>query len=863
MLLAVSCGTPAGAGVFPAAREMRCLRSGEWQLEICLEDGVGDVCYKYILADAAGVETEEPFAHRATFDGDYGSYVLRDVWQSEAEELMFYTSAFTENLYAPRRDAPCSAASPRRCMEIRLAAPEVRPGQALAVAGNQPCLGNWRVERAPRLSVDRFPQWEIRIDAGAVVFPLEYKFVVVDGADGRLCYWEDGENRVIPAPAGEGGCRVSDFPLRAAGRSWKACGTVVPVFSLRSEESFGIGDFGDIRKLIDWAKLTGQHFLQFLPVNDTTCSHTWRDSYPYSAVSVYALHPLYINIPTLGALNDRTRMAFFDGMRRRLNEGAEVDYPEVERIKSMYYREYFTQERDNILMRDDFTAFAADNMEWLLPYAAFSYLRDMYHTPDCAAWGEYAAYDRGRVERLYGGEREAFLYLFFIQYTLHTQFESVAAYARRNGVALKGDLPIGVNRLSVETWTDPAYFNMQGQSGAPPDDFAATGQNWSFPTYNWEAMERDGFGWWKKRLRRLNCYFDAIRVDHILGFFRIWEIPADCMDGLCGHFRPALPLSKAEIEGYGMRFSERWTKPCIHTRFLPDIAASDCYPYLTPLDDGHLTLKPHCSTQRKISSLCDGVSQTVREGLMRIACEVLFLEDPYEAERYHPRILAHRSYAYRELPDADRSAFDRLYHDFYFVRHNHFWKETALHRLAPLIKRDGMLICGEDLGMIPASVHEVMNSLQLFSLEIERMPKVAGREFADLKTLPRRSVCTTSTHDMPPLRVWWEEDEAKTRRYCRDVLQDEGKAPAACSPEMAERIIGNHLQSSSMLTILPLQDWMSIDGQIRRPDAAAERINIPADPDHYWRYRMHVTLETLLHADTFNQKIIRLIAAHQ
>ncbi|MDR2679795.1 MAG: 4-alpha-glucanotransferase [Tannerella sp.] len=867
-----SCAELGGNALYEA-KEMHYRNDGEWQLTVSLPDSTKTVDYRYVVEDGNNMRISEDRFHRATFGHGHDSYCLFDHWLSEPDDRTFYTSTFTKNLFArhdKKTENKSNQAEKNSPFVLRLSAPKIKPEQVVAVTGNQECLGNWNPDKAPRLSAENFPQWEIRLNADDITFPLEYKFIVAESD--RPYDWEEGENRIINRPpADENGYTVvDDYPLRTSGFSWKACGTVIPVFSLRSDDSFGIGDIGDIKKLIDWTKKTGQHLIQVLPMNDTTCSHTWKDSYPYSAISIYALHPLYISIPMLGNLKDKKRMAFFNEIREKLNLEESVDYPSVENYKTAYCREYFRQEKENILNSDDFKEFIDNNKDWLLPYAAFSFLRDKNNTAEFSEWGEYAQYKREKIEKLCHPENEAyddFLYLFFIQYTLHAQFESVSRYARQNRVVLKGDIPIGINRKSVEAWTEPGYFNMQGQTGAPPDDFSDTGQNWSFPTYNWDVMEKDGFSWWKKRFLKLNRYFDCFRIDHILGFFRIWEIPLGYTEGLCGHFKPAIPLPEEEIGKYGFTFDERRTTPCIHTRFLPDIfgenTGNGLYRYLRHIDAEHLTLNEFCSTQRKISSLFEGSrdkkSQIIRDGLMLIANETLFLEDPYRIKCYHPRISAYKSYAYRELSDENRHAFDRLYYDFYFLRHNSFWKETALKRLTPLINGTDMLVCGEDLGMIPASVHEVMNKLQIFTLEIERMPKTFNTEFTDLKTLPYHSVCTTSTHDITPLRAWWKENKEITQRYYNNVLHRNGEAPEECSTGIAEQIIINHLHSPSMLTVVPLQDWFAVDEKIKRPDPDAERINTPANPNNYWRYRMHITLETLLRADDFNGKIRNLI----
>lgn len=878
-LLITGACTALGDGALHAAKEMHFIGEGVWRLAVTLPDTLKELKYKYIIEHADGSRTSEDqrLTHHLLFDPDVHTYELYDHWQLMPDR-MFYTSAFTKNIFA-RRDPegmgddthlPADAGD-WQLLRFQLAAPAIKPGQTVAITGNQPCLGNWDPARAQPLSDAGFPTWTFEANAAEITFPLIYKYIAIDRDTNELGYWETGENRLIHPPLKkDSSLLATDFPLRAPETHWKGCGTVIPVFSLRSDDSFGIGDIGDLKKLIDWCRNTGQHVIQVLPMNDTTRSHTWKDSYPYSAISIYALHPLYLNIPMMGRLHDPQREAYYRDLQETLNAPEALDYETVEKHKTAYYREYFEQEKENIFKKADFNAFIAQNSSWLVPYAAFSYLRDKNKTAVFEEWGEFARYDRGKLEAFGQPTHEAYdemMYLFFIQYTLHQQFETISTYARTNHVVLKGDIPIGVNRESVETWTEPGYFNMKAQSGAPPDDFSETGQNWSFPTYNWETMEKDGFTWWKKRFRNLNQFFDCIRIDHILGFFRIWEIPSDTIDGLCGHFRPALPLSVEAIEAYGLTFDKRWTKPRIHVQFLAEIfgenAPDNLYNHLVYCDSEHLILNDTCSTQRKIAMLFhaydDPKTRQSRNGLMHIANEMLFLEDPYQPNCYHPRICAYKSYVYRELSPENREAFDRLYYDFYFRRHNAFWKKTALNRLTPLIDSTDMLVCGEDLGMIPASVHEVMSQLQICSLELERMSKVADREFSDVYTLPYYSVCTTSTHDMTPLRAWWKEDRGKTQRYYNHILRREGEAPEDCTPEIAGQIIRNHLQGSSMLTILPLQDWLATDKQLQHPDACAERINTPSDPDNNWCYRMHITLETLLHAVGFNQKIADMI----
>jgi 4-alpha-glucanotransferase len=857
------------------ARAMCCPDGDRWMLQVDIPSSVRETDYRYILADAAGNTVTEPWErlHHTVFDPAQTVYHLYDYWRIEPPDIALYTSAFTKVRFARETSGQPAKDCYDRTLVLRVLHPHVEKNQHVAIAGNREGLGFWRPEQAKAMDSRDFPEWEIRLNADEITFPLEYKFLLRDET-GRVCRWETGENRVVTHfPSAERETViVSGYPYRDDRPLWKGAGTVIPVFSLRSEQSFGIGDMHDLKLLADWAEQTRQCLIQVLPMNDTTRTHSRADSYPYSAISIYALHPIYISPTEMGTLKDAAKASFFRQMQQTLNAKEEVDYEAVEKYKLQYCRAFFEQEGETVLKSDAFRSFLETGRTWLVPYASFCYYRDTYRTPDFTQWGEHASYHPLREQLLCSETGEAcreIAFTYFLQFVLHTQFKAASDYARRKGIILKGDLPIGIHRTSVEAWTEAAYFNRNGQAGAPPDAFSDKGQNWSFPTYNWDVMEKEEFIWWKKRFHALENCFNSFRIDHILGFFRIWEIPLDYVEGLCGHFRPALPFSTEEIAAYGLTFRASFAKPRIHRRYLADLFgdATDraVTAWLSPEEeDGYLALKPFCDTQRKIDALfrerTDGASLSIRKALFAIAGEVLFLEDPYETSKYHPRISASESFAYRELTDAERQAFDRLSFHFFYGRHNGFWKTTALKRLTPLIACTDMLICGEDLGMIPDSVHEVMNRLHILSLELERAPKTQGWEFAGLQQLPYGSVCTTSTHDMSPLRNWWEEDRERTQRYYQFVLHGEGTAPAECTPELAAQILSNHLNAPAMLTIIPLQDWLAMSDTLRRTHPERERINIPADPHHYWRYRMHLTLETLLNATGFNRKIRTMIA---
>ena len=548
-----------------------------------------------------------------------------------------------------------------------------------------------------------------------------------------------------------------------------------------------------------------------------------------------------------------------------------MDYEAVNQTKWEYFRLIFKQEGEKVLASGEFGEFFDANKEWLQPYAVFSYLRDAFQTPNFREWPRHSVYNAQDIEKMCRPESVDYPHIalyYYIQFHLHLQLVAATKYAREHGVVLKGDIPIGISRNSVEAWTEPYYFNLNGQAGAPPDDFSVNGQNWGFPTYNWDVMEKDGYRWWMKRFQKMSEYFDAYRIDHILGFFRIWEIPMHAVHGLLGQFIPSIPMSREEIESYGLPFREEYLIPYIHESFLGQVFGPHTdyvkQTFLLPAETpGFYHMKPEFTTQREVESFFAGKNDEnslwIRDGLYTLISDVLFVPDTKEKDKYHPRIGIQRDFIFRSLNEQEQNAFNRLYDQYYYHRHNEFWRQQAMKKLPQLTQSTRMLVCGEDLGMIPDCVSSVMNDLRILSLEIQRMPKNPMHEFGYLNEYPYRSVCTISTHDMSTLRGWWEEDYLQTQRYYNTMLGHYGTAPTVATPELCEEVVRNHLKSNSILCILSLQDWLSIDGKWRNPNVQEERINVPANPRNYWRYRMHLTLEQLMKAEELNDKIRELI----
>ena len=801
-------------------------------------------------------------------------YILDDFWKDLPQESYLYSSAFSgdyqsANSIKTMAPADCSITFRALCPCLH------HKHQQLGVCGRGAALGNWDCKQTVLMEEIQANEWTVTLNAASLEFPLEYKFVACNADTKEVEEWEAHNNRLLCIDGMKKGeiYLTPESEVRFTSSARKVAGTAIPVFSLRSEGSFGVGDFGDLKKLIDWAVSTHQQAIQILPINDTTITNTWMDSYPYNSISIYAFHPMYIDLRQLGKLKDKEALAFYEEKRKELNALPQIDYEAVNNTKRAYLKSMYQQTGKKVLASAEFKKFFKENEHWLLPYAAFSYLRDQYGTPNFSQWPEHNEYHADEIAAMCIPESDCYeeiAFYYYIQYNLHIQLLDAGNYAREKGIIFKGDIPIGISRNSVEAWIEPYYFNMNGQAGVPPDAFSTNGQNWGFPTYNWDVMEKDDYQWWQKRFRKMAEYFTAYRIDHILGFFRIWEIPSHSVHGLLGQFVPALPMSVDEIQSYGLTFQKDFmTKPFINENILNRIFGEKAdrvkETFVQHCHDDIYEMRSEFDTQRKVEAYFaerkDEESRNICEGLYTLISNVLFVPDRKHPSMYHPRIAVQNDFIFEVLSPEEKEVFNRLYNHYYYQRHNQFWYQEAMKKLPILTQSTSMLVCSEDLGMVPDCVPWVMEQLQILSLEIQRMPKNPQHEFGHVWEYPYRSVCTISTHDMATLRGWWEEDYEQTCRYYNQVLGHWGEVPTAAPGWVCEEIVRNHLECPSLLCILSFQDWLSMDEEIRYPNVDAERINVPANPRHYWRYRMHLTLEELMKSNKFNEKMKEMIDA--
>ena len=861
------------------AVKLQCLNDSEWVVEFDSNEEL--IEYKYFIKRQGGSITWEFGEERILELSNAKKVYASDSWRfSNAKENNLFTSPFINSFFRRVGKRKVKSKKLNASVKFQIPVSRVDSNYSIGMLGSAPALGGWDQNQVKLLTDKDFPNWIAEFPVADFKPGIwEYKYVIVENSSKHIVHWEEGENRklwISEDTSKEHTYVASDQPRGFGQEDWRAAGFAIPVFSVRTKESAGVGEFNDIKKLVDWAVSINMQLIQVLPVNDTTATNSWIDSYPYAPISVHALHPIYGNMKSIGRLKNQSMQKKIEKEAVRLNALPEVDYEGVMNLKWEFYQQSFEENKDEFLLSKAFKSFFNSNKKWLQAYAAFSYLRDKYETADFSKWGEHGHMSEKQLANFVSPKKahyDQLAFYYYVQYHLDLQLKEATAYAREHHVVLKGDIAIGIIKGSVDAWRWPHLFNLDAQAGAPPDPFSDVGQNWGFPTYNWEAMEKNGYEWWTSRLQKMSEYFDVFRIDHILGFFRIWQMPEHAVHALNGMFNPALPNTVSEIRSRGIDFDlERFCEPFLPAEYIHRLFAQDAeWVFQHLLDEkspGEMKLKSHLQTQRQIKDYVDKLlaegatdeafKNRVFKSLMALPCEVLFQQNFKDKDRYDPRILLHETNSYAYLDEYQKAKLKELHDDYYYHKHNSFWREIAMKKLSMIKSATNMLICGEDLGMVPSSVPGVMADLQLLSLAVQRMTNDESLFWkpADLSYM---YVTTTGSHDMSNLREWWHEEPSESQVFYNQILGFEGEAPEEMEPILVERTLQQHLGSPAMLAIFPIQDLLAISDQLKRDNCFEERINVPANIPHYWKYRLHLDMEELLKAKSFNSQLRRMV----
>ncbi|MGQ1928372.1 4-alpha-glucanotransferase [Ornithobacterium rhinotracheale] len=846
------------------ALPMQYVGKDTWAIE--LEIPYKKFDYHYILKDKRDNSvTEEWGIHHFSPVLKSKNHILHDSWNTPSMPEFNLSTLFFKNIF-PEYEKVTTRALKKNTHRFEITFPLFDPNERLVILGDADGLGFWKEENAIFLNPQGDGKWSIDVDLSAENNYSAYKYAVYNTENQQISYYEEGENRwVAPNQLDEDFVIVSDNNFRQpADKRYRGSGVAIPVFSLRSEQDLGVGEFLDLIPFGKWCKNAGFSLIQLLPIHDTTVSHDWSDCYPYAAISVFALHPMYLCLEKLNYKLTHAELEKIYKAKEKLNQETGVSYEKVNAFKNDFIATYVQKHFKKLEKNKNFNEFIAENKEWLYPYTAFCALRDHFKTVDSNKWGKYKKISKSTLNKFFTKDSQFYaetLKFCYVQWQLHEQLSLAVKELHQMGIAIKGDLPIGVYRNSVETWANPELFHTNQQAGAPPDAFAVTGQNWAFPTYNWEKLKETNFEWWKKRLQFMQTYFDAYRIDHILGFFRIWEIPAEQVQGILGKFEPAIPFTLDELREKGVDLSiERLYKPYITQEILAKIFGEETDDIIEAffVKNGEtFNFKTEFNTQRKIEKAL-GYDNPKTTLLYDLIANVLFIKDDKNDEAFHPRFALFDTENYKSLPVGQQIILSQLHEDYFYHKQEFFWKEKGLEKLPALKQASQMLTCGEDLGMVPSVVPQVMNDLAILSLEVQRMPKIYGERFSHPANAPYLCVVSPSSHDTSTLRQWWRENKENTQFFYNNLMGHRGKAPEELSPELQEEILHQHLYSPAMLCVIPLQEFLGIDEQLRNPNEDDERINIPSVYPHKWKYRMHINIETLLKDEAFSNKLRKL-----
>ncbi|MDR2709687.1 MAG: 4-alpha-glucanotransferase [Elusimicrobiota bacterium] len=834
------------------------LWKGEREFTPAEKDFVMDYGYKLFFNNQVVCAEYHDLSHHINLPKTPEYFVVFDLWQDKQKNEYLYTSV-GQKLFPNHTKIEKLKLPYNKTVIFILDMPTLTDGQKIFLCSNQ---NHWNTKTALPLKRISESQWALELNIDEIFFPLEYKFIVYDG---QHFIWQENGNYILHSQEipkeNSTVAQVAKLKPIFKFSAPRVAGVALPIFSLRSDTDFGVGDFGDLKLFIDWAVKCGLRAIQVLPVNDTTTDGGDFDASPYSGISVFALHPVYADLSALPIKKD----AKYLQLQKELNSSPYFDYKKAYALKIGYLKEAFKNEGAKILKTKEFKEFFNKNESWLKAYAAFRVLTQENSTTDFSKWKKFNIYNEVEIDNFCkegGAKYEQVSFQYYVQYILHMQLLSAANYAKQKDVILKGDIPIGVSPCSVDTWQYPQYFDKNFSAGAPPDLFSMQGQNWGFPIYNWDEMKKTNYIWWQNRLKQMAQYFDAYRVDHILGFFRIWEIAKTDIIALTGQFEPALPMTQNEIKKFGFDFDEKYLDTFISEKMLEDYFGKDkdriAQKFLSKKSDGLYEFKKEYETQKNIQQSDE--PDEIKEKLYFLASDVLFLKDFKNSNAYHPRIFAYLDYSFKTLNAAQQDAFKKIDDYYFYKRNDDLWYKSAMEKLPVLMHATKMLMCAEDLGMIPRCVPKVLDELEILGLEVERQPKRGKDLIADVSKFPYFSVCSISTHDLSMVREFWKDRAEVTDFYYHKVLNLEGEIPKELNVEIARKIIKRNLSSPSMLCIFLFGDWVCVDEDFIKNNLDSERINVPGTTKNNWRYRIHYTLEQLLNLDKLNETIKSFVA---
>jgi 4-alpha-glucanotransferase len=650
--------------------------------------------------------------------------------------------------------------------------------------------------------------------------------------------------------------------MKYTGKDETRSGVIVPLFSLRTEKSCGIGEFPDLITLGEWCRHTGLEMIQILPVNDTG-----QQTSPYSALSAFALNPIFIRMQDLPEYNedDKTVVELTQKLKSCYDALKRVSYHEVLKKKMDILGRLFDMRGYNTVKDPIFLGWCNDN-PWVPVYSLFRSLKMSNNEISWVEWSDFNSPDPETILNLWDqalqeGDRDI-LFFAWIQYRAEQQLQNAAQTLSNMDIFLKGDLPILMNEDSADVWRHREYFNLSLNAGAPPDMFSSEGQNWGFPIYRWDILERNSYSWWKRRLNQADKFYHAFRIDHVLGFFRIWAISVRNVSGRLGFFKPSAYLSRKKLinSGFNSEHISFLSEPHVKEETINSIidgltdeqkhTVKSCFQRIR--QESLFLFDANIKGEKDIKAL--NLNKETIDQLLRLYGDRVFIEisDGLYVPAWNGISSSQMSYVSDDMKNLIYELFKE-----YRIESEKIWGKQGEKLLSFMDSYTGMLICAEDLGDVPEAVPATLEKLNILGLRIPRWTREYEKKeapFIPVKRYPELSVISPSVHDTSSLREWWAQDEETDKFWYSLGFYDD--PPKILDQKSVYKIIKALAEASSLLFLCPIQDFLALDENVRPNEPMEERINVPGTHNqNNWSYRIPVSIESLIENTNLNAKI--------
>lgn len=667
----------------------------------------------------------------------------------------------------------------------------------------------------------------------------------------------------------------------------KRTGIVVPISALYTKDCPSCGDFLALKDLADFCEKAGFSIVQLLPVNDTG-----TQSSPYSGLSAFALHPLFIRINALpefaAAMKGNKAFATaYKAFEKEFGYKKRFDYDAVlgEKTKLLHLLFNYIEKKNSKdeaeanKLNKELAKFVRSN-QWIIPYAVFKNIKDENMQASWKSWDESIqklSYDQIKLKWQNKAKKSSHDFFVWCQLRASEQFKEGAESLRAKKIILKGDIPILMNEDSVDCWTYPEFFRQELRAGSPPDGGNPMGQNWGFPTYDWDRLEADEFTWWKDRIKTSAQYYDAFRIDHILGFFRIWASKENETTAYLGHTIPYADFTRKTLNELGFDDDRiKWiSEPHIPTGTIENITWNhdEATAVLEKVCDRVKTeelwtFKKEIDGDKEIYAMNffedEGKNNAVKNALAEKWRDRSLIQ--IKKDRFIKVYAFENSTAWKTLSGEEQEKLRKLFEEIE-VKENKLWEKQATTTLSAIVHASDMIPCAEDLGVNLPVMPEVLKKLDILSLKVIRWTRQwekPGQPYIPFTDYPELSVATTSVHDSSTLRQWWNQEKDSVWAFINSVeCENKPDGNSAFTPEIAEFILRSLASCKSALLINPLQDYLFLEHSFYLENEDDERINIPGSVNTFnWTYRIPVTIEEMSGNKGLLNKIKTIVETH-